>query len=50
MNGLLGVFYDDHEHALAQLNQLEKYLNHIKETGDADKVRIQQRNSLVKLR
>jgi len=41
MNGLLEVFYDDHEHALAQLNQLEKYLNLIKETGDADKVRIQ---------
>ncbi|TCS82493.1 hemerythrin domain-containing protein [Tepidibacillus fermentans] len=41
MNGLLEVFYDDHEHALAQLNQLEKYLEYIKKNGEAEKVRIQ---------
>ena len=41
MNGLLEVFYDDHEHALAQLNQLEKHLEYIKQNGEADQVRIQ---------
>lgn len=40
MNGLLEIFYEDHEHALSQLNGLEKQLQFIQQGGEVEKAKI----------
>jgi len=40
MNSLLEIFYDDHEHALAQLDLLHKHLEFVRKGGELEEVKL----------